>query len=130
MPEQPLCTKCHGEPRVLGQRWGLACRAAAEAARRAKVPHETRGTVSRREQRAKLDAWLKSIRARLNTESSTAIAIAAKKEGLFSERTGVGDIRLSLFKRCHVLGLPQPCGTHPAAMRMNAGLRIIPGTLQ
>lgn len=105
-PEKELCSKCHAEPRVAGQRWGLNCRATAEAERRARVPRVSRGTVSRREQRRRLDDWLEKNRGLVEFGEPSVIVGRIREAQLFSDKTTAGDIRVSYQRRCQALGLP------------------------
>lgn len=110
MSENELCSRCRAEPRVAGQRWGLLCRANAEAARRARVPCVSRGTVSRRASRGALDAWLKQNAALLEFEAAASVVRRLREAGLYSGKTTNADVRLSYQMRCLALGLSYATG--------------------
>jgi hypothetical protein len=54
------------------------------------------------------DEWLQSNRERVTQEDPTAIGVEMKRLGLYSAKTSIGDIRVSLSKACRRLGIPRP----------------------
>jgi len=61
--------------------------------------------ISRNQRRQRIDTWLRQNAERLASEDANVIAADLQTLGLFSPRTGRGDIRQSLRLRCQKLRL-------------------------